>query len=200
MFGQWGPRPNGLAASFIDYITKGLPDHPSVAKDILQSYGIKPELSDDAAAIPILEFASDVAWVAPNVSFARGFPGPAYRYCFSDPNPWDGQWKGIASHIMDIKALFLNYNEFSPSSQAENATTFAKDTIAFINGKAPWKAYDEQDATVKVFGPSSEKGLAVEVSEKEDNANYPRNKVFKYETTPGWESLAGIWGKFLRGL
>ncbi|RFU29937.1 hypothetical protein B7463_g6386, partial [Scytalidium lignicola] len=199
LFGQCGPRPNGLAASFTDYVAKILPEHPSVATSILKSYGITSEMPDDEAVVRILEFGSDIAFIGSGISFAKGFPGAVYRYFYNEPNPWDGQWKGKASHIMDIKALFLNYNEYLPSGQAQTSTTMAKDAIAFINGKAPWSSYDEQNRTVKMYGPSEEEGFTAEVSEKDDKVPQRRNYLLEFENSPGWDALSATWVAFLHG-
>ncbi|KAH8816059.1 carboxylesterase-like protein [Xylogone sp. PMI_703] len=198
--GQWGPRPNGLAASFTDCVIKTLSEYPTEAKEILKAYGITPEISDDDATLRIVEFGSDIGFIGGGISFARGFPGPVYRYYYNEPNPWDGQWKSKASHIMDIKALFLNYNDRLPSGQAQTSTEMAKDLITFMNGKAPWKAYERQNPVVKMYGPSAEEGFTAEIQETDDEkVKRRRNILLQFETSPGWDALSATWGAFLQG-
>jgi hypothetical protein len=73
-------------------------------------------------------------------------PGTETFIChFNCPNPWDGPWKGYATHIQDIAFVLQNYNEHLSEGQRLCAERYARDIIAFTNGEHPWPTY--QDAS-----------------------------------------------------
>lgn len=77
-------------------------------------------------------------------AFARAWcltGNEAFLYRFNSPNPWNGAWKGYATHILDIAFVLLNYNEYLSQGQRQNAERFAKDIITFVHGDEPWTAY-----------------------------------------------------------
>lgn len=65
----------------------------------------------------------------------------SFLYRFNCPNPWEGVWKGHATHILDLAFLLLNYNEYLAKGQRQAAERFAKDVITFVHGHQPWVAY-----------------------------------------------------------
>lgn len=76
--------------------------------------------------------------------FGTGFPVPgteAFLHRFNCPNPWDGPWKGHATHILNIAFALQYYAEYLSPGQRASAERFAKDIITFVQGKDPWLAY-----------------------------------------------------------
>lgn len=91
----------------------------------------------------VLNFGNDVRFAVAAREFARawsqsGLEGFLYR--FNCPNPWEGVWKGHATHILDLAFLLLN-NEYLSKGQRQAAELFAKDVITFVHGRKPWEAY-----------------------------------------------------------
>jgi hypothetical protein len=65
----------------------------------------------------------------------------AFRYRFNCPNPWEGPWKGYATHILDIIFALLNYTEHLDNRQRNGVERLAKDMITFVHGDQPWGEY-----------------------------------------------------------
>ena len=145
---------------------------------ILKAYGINQPVEanghdDNANYIQILRFCQDVMFYAPAVTIAREWTsGNAYLYHFNEPNPWDGPWKGYASHILDIAFLFQNFNSYLGLPQQKLAKTFGADIVRFVYGQARWTKF-ETGATLDkavsiVYGPSKQFGaVSVVRSEQE---------------------------------
>jgi hypothetical protein len=151
-------RKTGIAKTFSESIRNSLTSNPSIAEQVLKAYSISADLTDRVAFHSILKFAADICFFAPALAFAKGWPGKAFLYHFNEPNPWDGEWKGEATHVLDVAFLLQNFNEFLSSAQRDSATAFAGDIIKFINGKAPWPVFEQTKPVSRFYGPSTRKG------------------------------------------
>lgn len=137
---------------------------------IKRFYQIDAE-SEDEAFLGILKFCHDIAFYIPTVALATAWQqqsGSAYLYHFNEPNPWEGMWKGVASHITDVAFLWQNFNQFLTSSQQAVGRQFATDVIAFVNGEAPWQPFESEEGkpTTRVYGPSDHDIVATTTAEK----------------------------------
>lgn len=147
-----GTKDIGLA--FRKSAAKTLSHYPaSVVEGLLGHYGLSEPCSmdDDAQLKSILHFANDICFFAPSIELAAHFAGTSYVFCFNEPNPWPGDFQGYASHILDAAFLFQNYNACLDEGQKANAVRLATDVIAFVNGKAPWKAFNEGQHGTAVY-------------------------------------------------
>jgi carboxylesterase type B len=195
-------RKVGIAQSFSKSIKKSLAHRPLHAKTLLQAYGITPNLPDQIALHSILAFGTDIEFFAPAISLAKGWRGNAYVYHFNEPNPWDGEWKGEATHILDVAFLFQNYNEFLPPSQKDMAVKFASDFIQFVNGEAPWAVFETDNQGAMVYGPSLERISAVWSSYVEGKPKQQSGRtstIFKLGEGIPLDELSAAWGDFLAG-
>jgi carboxylesterase type B len=77
----------------------------------------------------MLKFINEVVSFAPIISFTQGRNGDVYVYYFNEGNPWEGPWKGQASHLLDIAYLFQNYSKHLCQQQQAVATAFAEDVF-----------------------------------------------------------------------
>lgn len=84
------------------------------AQSLLRAYNITASTEDDDALKRAMELATDIAYVAPALAYARSFPGKSYYYQFNEPNPWDGLFKGQSTHMLDAAFLF---QQLEPSQQ-----------------------------------------------------------------------------------
>lgn len=126
-----GHRKKDIAAAFCDSISASLSSHSGVAEKLLQAYALTPETADDEAFEKVLRVANDMNFYLPTLSLAQNLSGAGcktYVYRFNEPNPWDGPWKGHATHILDITFLLQNFNEFLDEKQKAQAEGFAKDS------------------------------------------------------------------------
>ncbi|KAM5383465.1 hypothetical protein ACJZ2D_002158 [Fusarium nematophilum] len=130
-----------LAAGFTKSLHLSLGQHQSAVEQLLQLYGITPGLDDETALLHALQFGSDIGFQAAAHALAESFPADAFVMRFSEPNPWDGPFKGHSTHILDIAFLLQNFNEHLDEAQRAAAVQFGEDVIGFVNGQKPWKAY-----------------------------------------------------------
>jgi carboxylesterase type B len=191
-------RKTGIAAAFCTSLTKNL-TNPTASEAVLQAYGINPSTPDDEAFKAIIEYATDIVYYAPALAFAQSWPGKAYYYHFNEPNPFDGQFRGQATHMLDAAYLFQNYNEkLSPESR-EVAISLATDFIKFANGSAPWKEYSKEKGAAKSFDSNCPTGLGLVESNGWNNGR--RETLFKLKETGqvDIDELSVSWDKFLAG-
>jgi carboxylesterase type B len=144
----------GIAQVFKEAATAALKNHPSLVETILSTYDITSATTSDAAFKGVLDFATDILFYASTIKLAQSWPGAAYVYHFNEPNPWDGPYKGEATHILDIAFLFQNYNEYLSDEQSATAKAYAGHLIAFVNGEESYERYDANDGGAMVYGPS----------------------------------------------
>ncbi|KAF0319369.1 hypothetical protein GQ607_013337 [Colletotrichum asianum] len=134
-------RKPGIGASFQKSIESSFSDHPDKATRLLKAYGISEDTNDEDAFKGVIRFASDIGFQAPARSWAASFPGDSYLFELAEANPWEGPFKGYATHVLDVVLLFQNYREHLDAKQQASAEAFAADIITFAHGKAPWKKY-----------------------------------------------------------
>jgi carboxylesterase type B len=148
-------RKKGIAAAFCLSITKSLSSHSGLAERLLSAYGLTPETDDEAGLFKVLQVANDINFYIPTTTLTETLSEhmDTYVYRFNEPNPWDGPWKGHATHVLDIAFLTQNFNEFLDDKQKATAIQFAKDVITFVNGKQPWDRTSIEDSRAKVLGP-----------------------------------------------
>jgi hypothetical protein len=124
--------------------------------DILNAYGFPAcGTNDDIAFRNFLNFANDLSYYAPTVSFAQGWTANCHVFFINEPNPFPGMFQGESTHTMDVTLLFQNLNDFLPPAVKENAVQLASDVFTFMYGGRPWPSCTEQEQGAKVFGPSS---------------------------------------------
>ncbi|KAJ4212289.1 hypothetical protein NW759_011677 [Fusarium solani] len=136
-------RKQGIGAAFSNHVRSNLPHQSQVADKLLEIYKIRDETSDDDALLRIIQFASDIGYRATAHALAKTFPGESFLLQFSEPNPWEGPFKGYTTHVLDIAFLFQNYNEHLDSQQRASAVQFAQDVILFMHGHAPWDNFQK---------------------------------------------------------
>lgn len=138
-------RKSGFGAAFRAVATKVLEGHPKALNSVLEHYNLteaaEKTLTEDQIFRNILQYISDVAFFVPAIELATGFKNTSYVYAFNEANPWDGTFKGEASHILDVAFIFQKYNEHLDETQRTSAVTFGQDVIKFTNGEAPWKSF-----------------------------------------------------------
>lgn len=145
-------RAANIATTLCTSLHANLP--PTSARAILQAYNITPSTPDDDAMQRIIDLATDIAYVAPTLAFARSFPGKTFYYQFNEPNPWIGAFEGKSTHMLDAAFLFQHFNEHMASGAQEVAKSLAEDFVKFANGGEPWAEFDEGMGQVRTYGPS----------------------------------------------
>ena len=191
----------GIGTALSNSLARSLQDFPQVTETLLQGYGIVPEMTDGSVdnVNNVLRFAHDIGFYAPLVTIAEGWPGKAYVFDFNEPNPWDGPFKGVASHILDIAFLFQNYNEYLDQDQRTSAETFGAHFLDFVGGKEPYSAYDPGKGGAMIYGPGGpEKHRYLRSTRSEDYGR--RSNIFQIEKLSSLDALSLAWDKFMAGV
>ncbi|GMF67025.1 unnamed protein product [Aspergillus oryzae] len=183
------------AEKFTTAMNNVLPSQPDVAQRILSEYGISRGMSDDEALPAVLDYINDICFFAPVLTLTRGWRGNSHVYYFNEGNPWEGPWKGRATHILDVAYLTQNFQEFMTPSQQRVATAFAEDFFKFCHGIHPWPAVTDGDIatnfTARVYGPSSEGHDSRLVSEPYKGESHRRSILFDCNHAVSLDELAG---------
>lgn len=168
-----------------------------VATAVLEAYGITPATPGAVAMNSVVSLATDIAYAAPTLSFARAWPGKRYVYHFDQGNPWEGQFKGMATHMLDAAFLFQQYNDSMGEKERSVARALGKGFIAFANGSAPWEEFDGKDGSVKIFGEDETERVVV----NNGWADGRRDTLFGFakEGVIELDQLSEAWNLFLTG-
>jgi carboxylesterase type B len=175
-------------------MSASLSTHPGLAERIFSAYELSPSTPDDEAFEKVLRVANDFNFFLPTLALAHNVSAAGmktYVYRFNELNPWDGQWKGHATHILDITFLLQNFNGFLDEKQRSVAEEFGRDVIGFVNGKAPWQEWRR----AKVLGPEGR----MEVVDDVPDLVGRRDVMLKLGEEVGADVLSGAFDKFLKG-
>lgn len=154
----------------------------SVAQAVLSAYGIAPLTPDDEAMASIINLATDIAYRLPAQYYGRAFKGKVFTYSFTEPNPWDGMFKGKSTHMLDAAFLFQNFDENLPDEAKITARRLGEDFVAFAHGR-PSSAWVEGDT--KVYGPEMGGENRLEILSREGQVNL--------------DGLSKAWDSFVSG-
>lgn len=140
------------------------PIDTNIAPAIASAYGldVNARINSLESTKPCLDFAADVLFALPTRYLTRALAAAddsnnkVYLCHFNCPNPWDGPWKGHATHALDIIFALQNYRGYLSAGQQQCSERLAKDLIAFVNGEEPWPAYDRHRPGSMVYFASME--------------------------------------------
>lgn len=149
-----------------------------------------------AAYYSILELANDLCFYLPEEMFAQNFPGTTYVYHLNVPNPWEGPFKGQATHIFDVALFFRNFDDKLPTTSKEIGLAFGDSIVKFVGGQTPWQAKSNGNQVAMVFGLNAGIG---ELRKNVPEAVGRRNIIFKYKETIGLDLLLEGFVAFLGG-
>lgn len=139
-------RKEGIAEAFRLSARKTLHGHPAALASLLDHYSLSESaartMSNDDAMMRILDFINDVAFTLPAIELAASSSCDSFVLSFNEPNPWDGPFKGYATHILDVAFLFQNFNQYLNEHQRQGAVNLARDIITFANHEAPCKPFN----------------------------------------------------------
>lgn len=156
----------------------------------------------------VLDFGNDVCFVAAAQSFTKAWSSSsiceteALHYHFNCPNPWDGPWKGHATHILDIAFVLQNYADYLSNGQRLSAERFAADVIAFVNGEKPWAKYDIGTAEGSMIYDASTEGdedLSAFVDSEAPERTGRKYKLQALVKPALFDKLMDVWQMFMAG-
>lgn len=181
-----GPGADHVGKKFRTVLDQSLVDQPDAKAALLNAY----DAGQDGGNFSFLQFAHDVVQLSATRLIANRWPGPAYVFHFNEPNPWEGRFKGVASHLLDTAFLFQNYEEYLDEEQASTGRTFGLHLIKFVSGGDPFGAFSTGSGKVQVYGPGEPRSRQVDASDL--RAAGRRDHVFKLAEAVGLERLVAI--------
>lgn len=187
-------RQRDIAKQFEDSLKRSIPGRESEIDNLLSEYSISTAKDDETAYLRILEFATDIHYYLPTESFSRYWPGTKYVYHLNEPNPWEGPFKGRATHILDVAFLFQNYHHELEPPVATVSQSFGDNFITFVNGEAPWKASTTDKPVAYVY-----QGDASELKEDTPDIVGRRDTIFGFKDSIGFDTLYQAFTGFLGG-
>lgn len=189
-------RKKGIADAFCSAIVRGLADEEGISSRLLAAYDLMPDVDDEKGFFRVLQVANDLKFYVPSLATAQflGQDLKTYVYRFNEPNPWDGPWKGHATHILDLVFLLQNYNEHLDQRQRRTAEQFAADVISFVNGKQPWPEWKGDEKVAKVLGPQGEINVVEDVPEKTGR----KRTMLELGEHVGFDKLFEVYDGFIK--
>lgn len=184
------------------------PVDPSLAPAIISGYGLDVNATTNTpeSLEAVLRVATDICFALGARAFAStwsegGSDTESFLYRFNLPNPWDGPWKGHATHILDIAVVLQNYRERLAPGQQQASDRFTKHVISFVNGGSPWPAYQHGSAEGAMVYFAAEQGdndesrfVAHETPETVD-----RRDIILRLTQPVLDKVMEAWEGFMKG-
>ena len=153
-----------------------------VAQAVLSEYKITPSTPDAEAMVSIIELGTDIAYRLPAQYYARAFKRRVFSYLFTEPNPWDGMFKGKSVHLMDAVFLFQNFDEHIPYQAKMTAKRVAEDFVTFAYGR-PGGTWAE--GQTKIYGP--------------DSSDVDRLETLRQEGAVDLDEVSVAWDLFVAG-
>lgn len=183
---------------------------PGLTPAIVSAYGFDTTASSNTAKTtkPVLDLGNDITFAIPVTAFAQAWLASsvpdtkAFVYHFNCPNPWDGPWKGHASHVLDIAFALQNYREYLSPGQRLCAEKFACDIIHFVHGADPWDAWGNggEAASMVYFAPiEGKKDESRSVSGEDLEQTGRRDVLQKLATGEVLDRIMDAWQMFMAG-
>lgn len=168
-------------------------------------YNIAADTSDPQALDSIIQFVTDISFYAPAVQMAESWPGLSYVGHFNERNPFEGPYKGRASHMLDVAYIWGNYNRKYTKQNWITARAFAEDFVSFVTGRDQLPVFNrknegtETSRPVTVYGPS-EQNISSKVVELGSLPTGRNHGIFTLAAeVGGLDVLLDAMGAFLSG-
>ncbi|KAK4447163.1 Alpha/Beta hydrolase protein [Podospora aff. communis PSN243] len=207
-------RKDILPHTLATYLAATLDPIDSVlAPKIVSGYGLQTSATTNTpeSTKAVLDFATDICFALGARAFARSWSAKAasgdgheaFLYRFNVPNPWDGPWKGHATHILDIAFVLQNYREQLSPGQQKTGDLFARHIVEFVNGEKPWAAYQVGSGEGSMVYCAPEQGDEDEsyFTESEDPTRTGGRDVLQgVAREPAvLDAVMTAWEKFMKG-
>ncbi|KAL3457552.1 Alpha/Beta hydrolase protein [Aspergillus heterothallicus] len=142
---------------------------------ILQEYGINPDLVHDELLERVEHMCGDAVFKIPNYATILANTPLAdlqalFAYHFDQRSRIPNSMEGTAYHAHELLYLFRNLESEMNAAEKGMAGDFAAAWIRFVNGDVPWEA---EQGKWKVWGPDSAQAVKTE-EDDEDVRGYSR--------------------------
>lgn len=190
------------------YTSLALSLNPSESERVLQAYNLAGAPDKRTLFDGLMALSSDIRFHLPVVKMGEGLKGKGYRYHFhqvrlqspfsnprtnlrKQPNPVSGQWKGYASHELDVGYLLGNFDAYLSESDRKLGKEMAGFWIGFANGEG---LSGSKEGELLVIGPKEEMRF---VQEEKYDGVYRKGSGKLWENI-GWEKWFKL-GESLQG-
>ncbi|KAK5659821.1 hypothetical protein OQA88_1033 [Cercophora sp. LCS_1] len=199
-------RSDILPRTLADHLHAKLDDiNPTLVPTVIDGYGIDVDAiaNTSESTKAVLGLATDICFGFGARAFAKAWSetgNESFLYRFNVPNPWDGPWKGHATHILDIAFVLQNYRDFLGEGQRKSGERFTRDVITFVSGGAPWTKYRAEEPGAMVYD-AKESGEADESKfVGKDGEQSGRREVLLKLTGQGvLDKVMEAWEGFMKG-
>ena len=183
------------------------PIDTSITPTIIAAYGIETTALTNSKETnrSVLNFGNDITFALPARCFAQALSkkadNDAFFYHFNCPNPWDGPWKGDATHALDLMFVLQNYEDHLSPAQTQCAKKFARDIIAFVQGSDPWPAQKTESPGSMIYSAAAEGSEDTSGYLEEDRpAESGRRSILQdLMKEKLYDKLLAAWQMFMRG-
>ncbi|KAB5533474.1 Alpha/Beta hydrolase protein [Coniochaeta sp. 2T2.1] len=151
-----GGRTDDLAAALKRCITTTLSGHADLVPKLISLYGLDAASTPEERSLAIANFSTDIGFsqaaIASAAAWSRGGKKAVLSH-FTAPNPWEGPWKGHATHGQDAAFVLQNFNEHLGPGQRKVAERMGRELVDFVAGKEglPWLGGVEEGGREVVY-------------------------------------------------
>lgn len=183
-------RKDDLAESLTRCITTALAVTPDIIPSILSLFNLPgpADSTPEAKALAVATFLTEIGFSGAAKACAQAWQAAektAFLTRFACPNPWDGHWKGHATHALDAAFMLQNYNEYLPDGLKLVAESMGRDLVAFVNGESLSGdlALGAKGVPSKSYNADSVDGTA------RDSAGYKKRDAVRLEKRAAFHEL-----------
>jgi hypothetical protein len=183
-------RKDDLAEALARCITTTLEGTPDIARSILSLFNLPgpTDSTPEAKALAAATFLTEIGFSGAAKACAQAWQSAektAFLTRFACPNPWDGHWKGHATHALDAAFMLQNYNEYLPDGQKAVAELMGRDLVTFVNGQSLSGdlASDDTGVPSKSYSADSVDGTG------QDSADYKKGDAARLEKRAAFAKL-----------
>jgi carboxylesterase type B len=174
-----------LKASCAKYLTE------NETRRILSAYRLDDKLSPEQERNILRSLASELRFYDPIRRAYKGWkssvpPKDAFRYHFHVANPFEGGFKGVVSHELDVAFLLQHLNDQLDEQHRNIAKAMADHFIKYVHGE-PWTAQGK----IVVFASEG----VLEVDEEEYDQKHRQGRGAVLDSIDGDElwKVAEMW-------
>lgn len=182
-------------------------DSDTQVTPLVQVYGIN-DPSKPGDKLPVIHFINDVVFAQGAKATAQAWSAAgsaerkAYLSHFNFPNPWDGPWKGHASHALDIVIVLGTYNAFLSLGQKACAEHMTDDFLRLAYNEEPFPPF-RSGGESKVYYADADGQKDESKVVQDADAGLTRRRAILEETAAGnpevLDKLLAAFGLFMQG-
>lgn len=176
-----------------DLTQKALDDE--AATHLLNTFKISTANDSQETLDTATKFFTVNGFVRPAIDYAKAWPNPekVHLFTFNQGNPFDGPFKGKATHTVDALYQFQTMADQFPSQVDKDiGVDFAVALVDFAHGRENVPTFGKEER-VKVWGPDGKPGRVMTMAQDPLGLNKELDVVRELGVMKVW----GIMGGYL---